>query len=39
LESGHDWTNHVDALVLFAAAIILAAWLLGLALGRALDEL
>jgi Family of unknown function (DUF6338) len=39
LDSGHDWTNHVDALVLFAAAIILAAWLLGLALGRALDEL
>ncbi len=39
LDSGHDWTNHVDALVLFAAAITLTAWLLGLAPGRALDEL
>lgn len=39
LDNGHDWTNHVDALVLFAAAVILAAWLLGLGLGWALDEL
>jgi hypothetical protein len=39
LDSGHNWTAHVDALVLFAAAIILAAWILGLVLGWALDEL
>jgi hypothetical protein len=39
LDNGHDWTNHVDALALFAAAVILAAWLLGLGLGSALDEL
>lgn len=39
LDSGHNWTNHVDALVLFAATIFLAAWLLGLVLGWALDEL
>ncbi|HTA33123.1 MAG TPA: DUF6338 family protein [Solirubrobacteraceae bacterium] len=39
LDNGYDWTDHVDALVLFAAAVILAAWLLGLALGWGLDEL
>jgi Family of unknown function (DUF6338) len=39
LDTGHEWTHHVDALVLFAAAVIIAAWLLGLAVGSALDEL
>lgn len=39
LDTGHERTHHVDALVLFAAAVIIAAWLLGLAVGWALDEL